>query len=163
MREHFQLKIGDNIRKYIDSIRMPNKKMVGIHVRSVAQKIAHKNEYGQTPKPIQQQLQTVKEILDKKHGENYQLFIATDVSSYIEFSKNIFANVFYIENITRVDSEVDSIPYLDQQRGFKLGSDILYDCLALSLCDELYVNYSNIPYIIEIIKDENHSIEMNEY
>lgn len=163
MRDHFQIRIGENIRKFINSIRIPNKKLVGIHVRSVAQKIAHKNEYGKTPKPVEIQLQDLKNVLDTKHG-TYQIFVATDVDLYIDYCKKIFPNnVYFIENITRVNSEVDSIPYLDKQRGFKLGSDILYDCIGLSMCDELFVNYSNIPYLVDIIKDENHSIEINEY
>ena len=46
---------------------------------------------------------------------------------------------------------LDSSIMLRNYKGFKLGSDILYDCLALSLCDEFYTRKSNIAFITSFV------------
>lgn len=163
IKSRFQLKIGNEVKEWISTIRKPEKRLVGIHIRSIAQKIAHANECGLPQTGIREQIIKLKSKMDKLYGiNNYILFIATDVSLYIDLCKEIFGLINYIESIARIACEEDSIPLLGNISGFKLGSDILYDCLALSLCDEIYVSYSNIPFIIDIIKTNNNLV-VHEY
>jgi hypothetical protein len=88
----------------------------------------------------------------------YNVFIATDVNAYLNYSKSLFKSVYYLDFISRIDNENDSVPQL-QEVGFKLGSDILYDCLALSMCDRTYLSNSNIPYIVAILNPDLPTIE----
>lgn len=152
-REKYELNIGENIKEYIKNIRKENHKLIGIHIRSINQKIQHDKEYLNIN--IKDRLINIKNKLEK----NSIIFIATDTNVYINYCKDIFDNFNYLDFISRIDNEEDSIPSLNDN-GFKLGSDIIYDCLALSLCDKIYVSYSNIPYIVNIL---NKDIEMEEY
>jgi hypothetical protein len=153
--ERFRLRIGQHINDYINTIRQPNIPLIGIHIRSIAQKQAHLQSY--MVKDIQARLQEVKSTLDTQHG-SYNVFIATDVSLYIDYAKAIFGEIHFIDSVSRIDNEGDSVPQLNEV-GFKLGSDILYDCLALSLCDTTYVSKSNIPFIISVLNPSANLIE----
>jgi hypothetical protein len=171
-KERFEPRIGDNIRTYVDEIRANEKKpLVGVHIRSAFQKNHHKENYLATP--IYQRLENLKRELDRKYGGGgfdaagkstaaYTLFVATDTLLYIHYCLDIFGAdvVQYIDGISRIESEEDSVPNLTDTAGFKLGADILYDCLALSLCDEIFVSNSNVPFIINML---NMDVPMTEY
>ena len=105
----------------------------------------------------------IKQELDSKY-EKYKIFIMTDVNSYINTSKTIFGeeNVYYNEFVNRVDVETDdSVSNMDNYCGFKLGSDILYDCISLINCDYYYVSVSNIAFIASFINCKNNAIHFN--
>jgi hypothetical protein len=153
--DRFQLRIGQHITDYINTVRRPNIPLVGIHIRSIAQKQLHLQSY--MVKDIKTRLREVKSALETDHVA-YDVFIATDVSLYIDYAKAIFGEIHFIDSVSRIDNEGDSIPQLHDV-GFKLGSDILYDCLALSLCDKTYVSKSNIPFIVSFINPSVHLIE----
>jgi hypothetical protein len=85
--------------------------------------------------------------------------IATDVHPYIHAAKQVFGTVHYLSDISRIHNEEDSIPQLNDV-GFKLGSDILRECLALSLCDVIYMSSSNIPFLVSML---NPTCKMIEY
>lgn len=154
--QRFRLRIGQHIADYVNTIRRPNIPLVGIHIRSIAQKHAHLPSY--MVKDINTRLREVKTELDVHHAL-YDVFIATDVSLYIDYAKTIFGEIHFIDSVSRINNEGDSVPQLHEV-GFKLGSDILYDCLALSLCDTTYVSKSNIPFIISVL---NPSVNIIEY
>lgn len=157
IKDRFELKIGKELCDAIEQRRIPNRKLIGIHIRSLAQKIIHKNDHGAEIKTILDQLMEIKERIDSNCGSgNYDIFIATDVEPYIGIAASVFGNdIIFLNFITRINTEDDSIPLLHDMRGFKLGSDILFDCLVLSLCDEIFVSYSNIPFVIDILKKKN--------
>lgn len=160
--ESFNLRIGENVFQYIARIREceGGRPLIGLHVRSAFQKKHHKDQY--LTVPIRQRLENLKRNLDNTYGSGgYVLFLATDTNLYIQWCREIFGAdvVQYIENIDRIDTEEDSVPNLTNA-GFKLGADILYDCLALSLCDCAFVSNSNIPFIINML---NLDIPMFEY
>ena len=154
--EHFQIRIGDHIRTYISSLKESSKPVIGIHIRSIAQKITHNSSY--LIKGIPERLAELKQNIDKIYP-SYIIFIATDVSKYIEYASEIFLEIKYLKDISRINNEGDSIPQLNDS-GFKLGSDILYDCLALSLCDHIFISNSNIPFIVSTL---NPDCKMTEY
>lgn len=154
-REYFKLCIGEHIIKYIENIKESKIPLIGIHVRSMAQKRAHCQSYLSIS--LRERLSTVKHSLDHIY-EKYNVFIASDVNLYIDCAKDIFGNIYYINDVSRINNEEDSIPQL-LECGFKLGSDILYDCLALSLCDAVYVSNSNIPFIICTLNPDANLIE----
>ena len=159
--DNFEIRIGQNIREYITSIKQQTKKpLIGIHVRSIFQKIIECVDYLKIS--IDDRLKLLKEKLDKEYDNNYSLFIATDVELYIIKCKELFGdtNINYLKFIDRIFNEQDSIPQLERYKGFKLGSDILYECLALSLCDKIYISNSNIPFMIYML---NPSVSMEEY
>ena len=134
------IQIFQNIKK--------NAKIFGIHIRSLEQKRVHHNDY--LAISIQDRLHRVKEQLDAFHGcNNYSIYIMTDISFYIDIAKAIFTEVYYFENITRIGEEHDIITRLPLDKsGYKLGSDILNECFALSLCDKIYVSNSNIVCLV---------------
>ena len=142
----FSLCIGDHIKLYINSIKESGIPLIGIHIRSLYQKQIHHTNFTNIP----EKLANIKIELDKLYNK-YNIFIATDVNLYLTYANIIFTNINYLDCINRIDNELDSIPQLEQYTGFKLGSDILYDCLALSMCDNIYVSKSNIPFIISMI------------
>jgi len=101
----------------------------------------------------------------------YNIFLATDVSEYINIAENLFENkVFYNDFISRIKTDnneprkhntgyCDSVENLSSEHtGFKLGSDIIYDCLSLVSCDYYYVSVSNIAFITSFISHENNGI-----
>ena len=141
----------------MNEIRLNNSPIIGIHIRSIAQKKAHDPNY--LNKYIDDRLLELKTKIEKQYSK-YEIFIMTDVNHYIEKSKQIFDKINYFENIARIDNEDDSIPSLGHLTGYKLGADIINECYALSLCDKIFVSNSNIPYIISLI---NPSIDMEEY
>ena len=117
----------------------------------------------------------IKNELDLKY-KKYNIFIATDVSSYINVVKSIFneSNVFYNDFINRVKDDgikphaesidkgrLDTIINLHEYTGFKLGSDILYDCLSLINCDFYYTSITNIAFITSYINKKNNGIHFN--
>jgi hypothetical protein len=159
--DNFEIRIGQNIRDYISSIKTQTKKpLIGIHIRSIIQKIIGCREYLSIS--IDDRLKIVKQKLDEEYKNSYTLFIATDVEPYIIKCKEMFVdiNINYLDFINRIFNEGDSVPQLEKYKGFKLGSDILYECLALSLCDKIYISNSNIPFIIYML---NPSVIMEEY
>lgn len=160
--DNFEIRIGENIREYIKSIKTssPTKPLIGIHIRSINQKLCHDTDYLKIN--IDDRLRMVKQKLDQEYNNNYTLFIASDVELYIKKCLELFGetNVKYLNTINRIFNEGDSIPQLERYKGFKLGSDILYECTALSLCDKVYVSNSNIPLMIYML---NPSVPMEEY
>jgi hypothetical protein len=159
-KSKFQLRIGGHIHNYIDDIRDLGYTLIGIHVRTLANIIYSGGEKDVTINDI---LIKLRNKLNKLYGEKYDIFLATDVNSYIDIVKTIFVgrNVYYNKDITRMDYDqiikddqillLDSSIMLRNYKGYKLGSDILYDCLALTLCDEFYVRKSNIAFITSFV------------
>jgi hypothetical protein len=154
-RSKFEYIVNTNVVNYITTIKYTT--LIGIHIRSLAQKITHLQDYLNIS--IKDRLLNLKLKIDNNYS-SYQIFIITDVSMYLNIAKEIFGTIYYLEDIARINTENDSIPELDNYTGYKLGSDILNECLCLSLCDKIYVSHSNIPYIISIM---NPNIDMEEY
>lgn len=143
---------NNNIYDYLKLIKSKELPLIGIHIRSYAQKRCHLDEY--TNIDIQTRLIDVKDKIECKYGKKYQMFIASDVESYINLSKNIFQNINCL-NINRVNTGfIDSIPHLKIKPGYILGNEILSDCYILAHCDETYVSASNIVYIISTINTD---------
>lgn len=144
-----------NTINYMNSIKYTT--LIGIHIRSIAQKKAENSKYLDIS--IEHRLLNLKIKLDNEYT-SYQIFIITDVLLYLDMAKNIFNNIYYLEDIARINTEKDSIPLLGKYTGYKLGSDIMNECLALSLCDKIYISRSNIPFIVSMINpDTNHIME----
>ena len=157
-RSQFILRPNENdVASYMQSIRRQGKELIGIHIRSIAQK---QNECpGYLNVTFEKRLVDLKQKIEEIHP-NAVLFIASDVELYIENAKKLFGDFHYLDYITRIENEGDSIPQLEAYKGYKLGCDILDDCLALSLCDKIYISNSNIPFIITLMNKE---VPMEEY
>ena len=146
--ENFEIHktITDSVYKYFKKIKELNQKIIGIHIRSIAQKREHDNSY--LIINLDKRLENIKNEVDK----NSIIFIATDVNLYIDKARKIFGKeIYYLPDINRIDSENDSICLLSKYTGLKLGNDILQDCLALGLCDISYVSNSNIPFMTTLL------------
>jgi len=164
-KENFELKIGDDIINKINNIKKETSlPLIGIHMRSILQIVKH--SYGRDTNIVSKLLK-IKNILDNKYT-NYNIFFVTDVNNYINIAKTIFTNntVYYNNFISRIFNDTgekfsvnnkycDSIINLEKFCGFKLGSDILYDCLSLINCDCYYVSVTNIAYITSYINKQN--------
>lgn len=144
----------------VDSIEKINKPLIGIHGRNYAQKrIGGLHDYASVS--IEDRFISVKNKIDKEYNNKYSIYLATDTNSYIDIAKKVFGDVYYFENITRIDNDVDIIHSLDDKySGYKLGSDILNECLTLSMCDHIFLTGSNITNIVPMI---NPKIKMEEY
>jgi hypothetical protein len=151
------------INNIFDSYKYGDKKIVGIHLRSYFQKLWHHQEYLSIP--LNTRLSNLKIELDQEFGNNYVIFVATDVSDYIDEAKKIFDDVKYLDWISRIknnkidDIPEDSIPNLGEHTGIKLGTDILYDCYMLSRCDKIYLTKSNITIMVSLFNPEGNMIE----
>lgn len=169
-KDNFELKIGYHIINNVNNIKKETSiPLIGIHLRSILQSIVH--PYGRETN-IDSTIIKIKNILDKKYNK-YNVFIATDVSSYINKTKLIFKDniVYYNDCINRIKDDTneehslygycDSIINLEEYTGFKLGSDILYDCLSLINCDFYYVSVTNIAFIVSYINKKNNGIHYN--
>lgn len=161
---HYTPIVNNNVKEYMDKIRETNKSkpVIGIHIRSIAQKMLECNGYLQTD--FENRLRDVKQKIENKYP-NAVIFIATDVELYVTKMKELFGkdkenNVYYLDYIKRIYNEGDSIPQLDKYRGYTLGSEIMDDCYALSLCDKIYVSNSNMPFLITLMND---TVKMEEY
>jgi hypothetical protein len=155
-RNKYEIKNGNEITNYMKSIK--KQKMIGIHIRSIFQQKKYRGDV--TLNQLVERLMKLEEKLRTKY-EYYSIFLATDVYFYIEECKKIFGNnIHYLKFISRIQNEEDSIPQLEGAKGLKLGNDILSDCLALSLCDEVYVANSNVPLIVTFI---NPNVDIQEY
>jgi hypothetical protein len=161
-KNNFELKIGDHIINNINNIKNDTKiPLIGIHMRSLYQQLCH--PYGRTEVSIESKLLKIKNAFDKKYIK-YNVFLVTDVSDYINITKNVFneSAVFYNDFISRIDNgNVDSIINLEKYTGFKLGSDILYDCLSLIHCDYYYVSITNIAFITSYINNKRNGMHFN--
>lgn len=170
-KNNFKLKIGINI---IDKIKIIKENtqlpLIGIHIRSLANLKGHPFNRN-TDTTTLSILQNLKLVLDNKYTLGYNIFLATDVSEYINIAENLFENkVFYNDFISRIKTDnneprkfstgyCDSVENLSSEHtGFKLGSDIIYDCLSLVSCDYYYVSVSNIAFITSFISHENNGI-----
>ena len=173
-KKNFKLKIGnniiDNIKNIKENTQLP---LIGIHIRSLANLKGHpfNRNIDTTTLSI---LQKLKLILDNTYTLGYNIFLSTDVSDYINIANNLFENtgvkVFYNNFISRIKTDnneprkhssgyCDSVDNLSAEyTGFKLGSDIIYDCLSLVSCDYYYVSVTNIAFITSFISDKNNGI-----
>jgi hypothetical protein len=143
----------------IKTINELKKPLIGIHLRSIAQKYAHDPEYLSVS--YSDRLAGMKNKLNNEYGQ-YSVFVMTETNDNINLAKSIFGNdIFYLDNILRIDGNEDIIYSLSSETsGYKLGADILNECLAMSLCDKIFITNSNIPFIISTI---NPNIEMEEF
>lgn len=152
---NYDFKKNHDVEKQINEIKKP---LIGIHIRSIAQKRTHDTEYLNTS--TKDRLLTVKNKCDKEYGE-YSIFIASDTNPNIELAKTIFNDIYYFDNITRIDNDGDIIASLTgDETGYKLGSDILNECFGLSMCDKTFLSNSNILFITSTM---NPNINMEEY
>lgn len=155
--------VNNKVNEFIGKIREVNKSkpVIGIHIRSIAQKRLECDTYLQVE--FDNRLQDVKRKIENNYP-NAIIFIATDVELYITKMKELFGkeknNVYYLDYIKRIYNEGDSIPQLDKYKGYILGSEIMDDCYALSLCDKIYISNSNIPFLITLMND---TVKMEEY
>jgi len=134
---------NNSVIKGISNIKKP---LIGIHLRSIAQKVAHESEFLSVS--YSDRLLKLKEKLDNELKE-YSVFVMTDTNDYLELSKSIFGDIYYFDNVSRIDGQADIMNVLsEEQSGYKLGLDILNECFALSLCDKVYLTKSNILFII---------------
>lgn len=124
------------------------KSEVGVHVRGIAQKKAHHPEY-ESQASIDERL---KRLASHLSAPRANVFVMSDVESYIDKAKQCFgANVKYLTGIDRTPTDAHhSMPAI-KTVGYKLGSDILRECCAMSQCEMVYVSESNIPFIISLI------------
>ncbi len=148
---------NEDVLNKITIIKNDNKPLLGIHIRSIMQKKIHQIDYISIP--LIDRLKQLKIKIDNEY-DNYNIFIITDVSLYLNLAQSIFNKIYFIKNINRINSEDDSIPLLEEYTGYKLGMDILNECFALSLCNKIYISNSNIPFIISIM---NPDIIMEDY
>uniref|UniRef100_A0A6C0B2Q2 Uncharacterized protein n=1 Tax=viral metagenome TaxID=1070528 RepID=A0A6C0B2Q2_9ZZZZ len=142
----------------IDSISNLKKPIFGIHLRSIAQKIVHDPEYLSVS--YSDRLLKIKEKISNDHKE-YSIFIMSDTNDNINLAKSIFDDIYYFDNVLRIDGDKDIIMSLDNDKsGYKLGMDILNECFAMSLCNKIFVSNSNIHFIISTM---NPDIDMENY
>ena len=73
----------------------------------------------------------------------------------------IQADICDRQSIERILVGIDSIINLKEFTGFKLGSDIIYDCLSLINCDIYYVSVTNIAFITSFINEKNNGLHYN--
>jgi hypothetical protein len=159
-RKNFKLIKNNDVVNFMDGLKSNNLPLIGIHMRSAFQKMMHDQKYLSIS--VKDRLINLKKKMDEEMDFSYSVFMATDVESYIDFSKTIFNNVSFIDNITRIkDEEKDIIANLDssQINEYELGTDLLDECLALSCCETLYTTGSNISYIVLIINPDINIIE----
>jgi hypothetical protein len=155
--KYYLIKNNDAIEK-INKFKSTGKVTFGVHIRSTAQKVQHDGAYLLIS--IKDRLLKLKEKFDETKKE-YCVFVASEVNPYIDLAKTVFGDVYYFDNITRIDTEDDIISSLKQEDSqHKLGHDILTECLMLSMCDKVFISNSNIPVIISVM---NPNSEMEEY
>lgn len=173
-KEHFRLKIGENVINEMKTLKENTKKpLIGIHLRSILQILVH--PFGRDIN-IVDKLQKIKLQLDNKYNNTYDIFFVTDVSDYINILVELFrgtnVRIYYNKFISRIKNHVgekyterggynDSIINLGEYTGFKLGSDILYDCLSLIYCDCYFVSITNVAFIASFLSDKNNGIHFN--
>jgi hypothetical protein len=148
---------NEKVRTYIQSIKIDKHPLIGIHIRSIAQKHMEDDKYLLVD--LEKRLQDLKKKIENQYP-NAIIFIATDVYLYIDKMKTLFGSVHFLDYIKRIYNEGDSIPQLDRYCGCILGRDIMDECCALSLCDKVYISNSNIPFIVTMM---NREIELEEY
>jgi hypothetical protein len=157
--KNYEFIIDQRTTTIIDNIRCQNKPLFGIHIRSIYQKNVHAQDYLSIS--INDRIRILKEKIDKNNTD-YLIFAMSDVAPYIETVKSIFPNVYYFENVKRIDNDYTDIICVlnDNECGYKLGMDILTECYAMSMCDKIFVSNSNIPAIISTMTPD---IEFEEY
>jgi hypothetical protein len=150
--------------------RISNKPLIGIHMRSIAQ---YYIEHPSRDMTVEMRFSKIKEILDNKYVD-YNVFISTDVENYITKCKDIFINssVFYNNCISRIDDHgdgitgelygyKDSVIYLNKFTGYKLGADIIKDCLSLINCDYYYTSITNVTFITSFLNNKNNGVHFD--
>lgn len=144
---------------YILNLKNNDKKpLIGIHLRSRAQLIIHPDCRNVPYFNLQETLFKLKKKLDDTYKE-YNLFIATDTNVYLNISSSVFNHFVYLSFINRINTENDFCELIeDEFIGYKLGSDILNDVYCLSLCDKVYMRYSNVKFLVSIL---NKNIDMD--
>jgi len=171
-KQKFKIKNTNDIINHMNDIKDSTKiPLIGIHIRSYAQILVHNTSHA----TITERIINLKNELDKKYN-NYNIFLATDVFEYIDRCKNIYndteTKIFYNENISRIDNDgdgkdgnlwgyKDSMSYLQKDTGFKLGRDIITDCMSLINCDVYYTSISNIAFMTSFFNDKNNGIHHN--
>jgi len=172
-KKNFKVKNSEQIINNINNIKEITKiPLIGIHIRSFAQILIETPNINNT---IENRILKLKNELDTKYN-NYNIFLTTDVHEYIIKCKNIFketnVKIYYNDFISRINDDgngingnlngyKDSMIYLSEYSGFKLGSDIINDCVSLINCDKYYTSITNIAFITSFINDKNNGIHYN--
>ena len=103
-------------------------------------------------------------MLQKYNNFHYNIY-QIDILIFKETNVNVYYNDF----ISRIQNHGDgsnglvhgyndSIINIDNKyTGFKLGSDIIFDCLSLINCDFYYVSITNIAFITSFINNNSNN------
>lgn len=144
-RQWYQLRISIT---QIPAVKKRHRPLIGIHMRSYAQKVVHHQGYLHLS--MKRRIAKLKRKLDHTFHK-YDVFIMTDVTKYLKMAKKRFGKIHYLKHDHRVKDEDDSVPLLSQYIGLPLGLSFLHECYQLSFCDYIYLSLSNTQYMVNII------------
>lgn len=129
-----------------------NKKTLGVHYRGTD----FRKQYNNHPVAvrIEQTVEEVRKLIENKDYE--QIFLATDEQSAVELFRKEFGSLVYLyEDTFRDDGGDDSIAFSQSDREhhrYLLGREVLRDQYTLTNCDGLVCGYSNVTFLVRIMR-----------
>ncbi|WP_422008417.1 hypothetical protein [Roseivirga pacifica] len=103
--------------------------IIGIHIRGSDFAYAK-------PTPIQAYFEEVDRLVDERNDKDYQIYVATDQSQYLdEFEKRYSGKVIYL-NAVRSDNHIAPFRF-EEISGYQKGEEVLLDILLLSKCQQI--------------------------
>jgi hypothetical protein len=135
------IKINPNIVFKANSIYSKYKKykILGLHLRGTSYKNAPKHPF---PIPLTLAINICKKLLIKKKFE--KIFLITEEKKYLDKFKLIFGNkLIYLDTFRSNMNDAFTV-YPRKLHRYKLGLEILLECLFLSNCNGIISNMTNV-------------------
>tara|TARA_X000000950_G_scaffold205530_1_gene247241 strand:- start:17569 stop:18618 length:1050 start_codon:yes stop_codon:yes gene_type:complete len=135
------IRIHPKILKQANSFfsKYKKKKILGIHMRGTSYKNAPKHPF---PIPVEMGIKLCNQLMKKYNYE--KLFIITEEKKYLKQFKKNFGNNLIIYNSFRSELNDAFEVYPRKLHRYKLGLEILIECLIFSKCDGIVSNMTNV-------------------
>ncbi len=129
--------IKNEYNKFVKKFK--NEKVLGLHLRGTTYKNAPKHPY---PLPVNLAKTIISDLIDRY---NYsKIFLITEEKKYIEeFRKKFGSKLIFFDSHRSYTNDAFVI-YPRKNHRFKMGKEILIECLIMSKCDGVIINYTNV-------------------
>lgn len=148
------IELREETKNYINhniSVKLQNKKTLGVHVRGSDFK---RNYNGH---PIQVAVSKyIDKVVEVKEKFNFEkIFIATDDKKILkQFKEKFECDLVYYSDVIRTDKSISVMKstVIREQHYYKLGLEVLRDVYTLSSCDGLVAGISQVVMGVRVIK-----------
>lgn len=162
------IRYNEKTKKYLEQQHrglLGNKKTLGVHYRGTD----FGKQYNNHPVAvrIEQTVEEVRKLLEEKNNGYERIFLATDEQRAVDLFRKEFGDLVSVyEDTFRDEGSDDSIAFSQSDREhhrYLLGREVLRDEYTLTNCDGLVCGFSNVTFLVRIMRMAWHDREFEDY